>query len=326
MSTSIREALHIKTMKEEVMFMLDICAVLDCVLDPTFFELDINVPNSAIKLFPAMMSVIARRSPELAKLEVEFSTIIFYYDEGSDTETILKIEVGPAVTTSQSQALLPSLTNLEISHSQHYHYSYDGSNELTIGYSDYIPLNDVDKPHQSILSTIAQCCPALTELSICCFHLRKRDFFALLLGEWNDVLFPIECDRFRDDSVLKSLKIPSEFLSPLCFTLKELFLYHSDKSTPSVATFAFAMRHLSKLKSITDKWIDIADILKFIHKMKGMETKQAEFEEFCRESALCTGRKRKLIGPFCFLSGNSSFTHLQILSILFIVILQIRFP
>ena len=75
------------------MFMLDICAVLDCVLDPTFSELDINVPNSAIKLFPAMMSVIARRSPELAKLEVEFSTIIFYYDEGSDTETILKIEV-----------------------------------------------------------------------------------------------------------------------------------------------------------------------------------------------------------------------------------------
>ena len=102
MPICIRKSVRIMNQNEEVMFMLDICAILDCILDPSFPELDITIPNSAIKLCPAMMSVIAHRSPELAKLDVEFSTIICY-DDGSDTETVLKIVVKPEASASQSR-------------------------------------------------------------------------------------------------------------------------------------------------------------------------------------------------------------------------------
>jgi len=213
----------------------------------------------------------------------------------------------PAVATRPSQsdtAILPNLTSLEISHSLHLHYENNGGSELTAICSDCIPLHDVDKPHQSILSTVAKCCPALADLLISGFYLRKLDFFALLLGEWNHVLFPINCDRFIDDFFLESMKIPSEFLSPLCFTLKELFLMQPEEPTPSVATYAFALCHLSKLESTCKSKLDMAQILKFIRELKDGQTKQAEFEEYCRESALRTGRKRKLSGPFCFLPGN----------------------
>ena len=123
-------------------------------------------------------------------------------------------------------------------------------------------------PNESIFITVAKCCPALTYLLISGFHLLKLDLFALLLGEWNDILFPIECDRFRDDSVLKSLKIPSQFLSPLCFTLKELFLVQPEEPTPLVVTYAFAMRYLSKLESTCKSKLDMAQISTLIHEMK----------------------------------------------------------
>ena len=94
-----------------------------------------------------MLSVIARRSPELAKLEVEFTTIL--YDDGSGTETTLKIEVMPAVATRPTQsddAILPNLSSLKIGHSQHFHYEYNGCSALTAVCSDWVPLHDVDQP------------------------------------------------------------------------------------------------------------------------------------------------------------------------------------
>jgi len=59
---------------------LDVCAVLDCVLDEYFItSLQIHIPYPVIKNFAKLMSTIACRSPNLKELSIFFSTISHDY-------------------------------------------------------------------------------------------------------------------------------------------------------------------------------------------------------------------------------------------------------
>jgi len=106
------------------------------------------------------------------------------------------------------------------------------------------------------------------------------------------------------DSVLVSLRIPTEYLNPICFTLEEMKTNgicdgthsgrcgHSSREDESGAPLAFALRHLTRLHSVQmingNDWYDwTAEIISSIYKaITRNETRQADFEKACREALL----------------------------------------
>jgi len=278
----------------------DICTILDSILDDSFSELSINIPYSAIKLFPWIMPIIGWRCPTLEKLVVSFCRI-------TPAPILMEMEVQSAVTTCQaySNSILHCLTTLTISYTE---ITSNGGREMQ--FIRKVSLHAVDEPRQSILGVVSKWCPALTTLKVRGFHFRKRDFFALLFGEWNVALFPTDKNKkWSHDSVIKVLRVPSEFLTPLCFTLKQLLFEdpnrHTAAITPSDSMYALALRHLPKLELLDARSLS-ARAVKAFYKAEMIESKQAEFEKYhCRDVAERIGRKRRLSGPFNYLpDGN----------------------
>jgi len=283
-----------------ILVIRDVCTILDSALDECFTKLEISIPYSTVKLFPLVMSIISRRSPQLEKLAVTFCTIKPVTPKLAE---ISEMEVHPAVMASQSDFRLHCLTKLSLSYSV-----YSCRNGWVMMYvSPQVPLSAVDGPSQSILGTVAKVCPTLAELDIRGFHVWKQDLFDLLLGEWNESLFPTDSLQWSDDSTIKGLKVPSEFLTPLCFTLKKL-LFHSDRDadapTPSDSMCTFVLRHLPHLEEFLLR-ADSVKVVKAFYQTEMIESKQAEFEDHCRYVADRIGRKRKLSGLFGFLSDGN---------------------
>jgi len=282
--------------EDAILVIMDVCTILDSTLDECVTKLKICIPYSTLKLFPLVMSIISRRSPQLEELVVTFCTI-------KPTPILAKMEVlQPVVMTSQSDFRLHSLTKLSLSYSL-----YNWNSGLKMCASPQVPLRAVDEPCQYILGAVAKLCPSLAKLDIFGFHVRKQDLFDLVIGEWNDSLFPTDSHQWSVDSTIKGLNVPSEFLTPLCFTLKRL-LFNSDRDTdvptPSVSMCTFVFRHLPHLEEFL-RCADSVKVSKAFYKTEMIENKQAEFEEHCRHVADRIGRKRKLSGPFRFLpNGN----------------------
>jgi len=125
--------------------------------------------------------------------------------------------------------------------------------------------------------------------------------------ELADIIFarPSQDDEgWTEDSVLVSLRIPTEYLNPICFTLEDMYTddvccrcapsescgWNDWTDNPSCAATAFARRHLARRHVmgvegfiVGDYWT--AETIKQIYKAPRNETQQADFEKDCREAA-----------------------------------------
>ncbi len=173
---------------------------------------------------------------------------------------------------------------------------------------DQLPLSATAQ--QSVLSIIEKRCPVLAQLTMCGFRcFSKRDMSTLLLGDMAAALSYYNNDYGSSwgavDSVMEVLRVPSEFLSPLCFTLKELHLLYNDRGPDnssecinwdSHSVFAFTFRHLPKLllfKYDTSSRGVTVQVIKVLFKVKNVDLgiQQLNFEELCRKVATSIGKK-----------------------------------
>jgi len=194
---------------------INICSFLDSVLDESFDQLKVvfsvrGEPN------PELLSIIARRSPQLEKLEIDF----YYY--GATCMGQVETLMGPLSS-------LENLTHLTLSSLQ---------DELL---------------RQNVLSLVGKCCPLLTHLSIEDFPdwpVGEQEILRLILGETLSSFFP----NGYNDEELDHLNVPAERLTPFCSTLRELNYFYKyyegeeEGHTVSDSIAAFALRHLPFLE------------------------------------------------------------------------------
>jgi len=113
---------------------------------------------------------------------------------------------------------------------------------------------------------------------------RKNDVLGLIINEeLASTLFLTNDDRWSKDSVLQGLRIPSEFLNPLCSTLQELSLLCENWGQRCLccdpnSMYAFSLRHLPKLRVLTSE-IPTCQVIRCLYNVKDNQYEQAEFEE-----------------------------------------------
>jgi len=256
------------TSKKRSLDHVDIWAFLDSVLDENFQELETHIVYREAEPSSNLIPTIVKRSPNLKKLKLNYKFVKYWDNPSSAWEPL----ICPLVS-------LHNLTSLTL-----YHLN-----------SDYEP----------ILSLIGKACPSLSHL---CLkkgsHTTKHDILAILLGELvTQLIGPPERFaehpywRFKtvdwaEDNALGRLIVPTEFLSPLCFTLRHLELLepHSSYSEMPVVkstTAAFVLRHMPLLEKLefcsgTEKGIQL------LHKQTEDNEKspgifQEGFQQACRD-------------------------------------------
>lgn len=191
----------------EVKDILKILTVLDCILDSSFETLAIDLPFSAFNSFSPFMSILTHRSQELKELQIRYLNA-----------WNRKVTIGNIAEEKTSSLLLPNqgvlrcLTSLTIDHELLF---------LDLGHRDALR----ESQHRSVLSIIGKCCPVLTKLTINNMCMRKKDVLGLIIdGEMANILFPRDFHGWGHDSIFGGLRVPVEFMNPICFTLQELSL------------------------------------------------------------------------------------------------------
>jgi len=123
-----------------------------------------------------------------------------------------------------------------------------------------------------------------------------------------EILFPKDDRRWSEDQVLKRLRLPEQFLNPLCTTLKEVkieaknsmyFGFHSRK-VKLQSSYAFALRHLFKLEHADLEDHPTINLVELLYQIG--DVKQESFEEAWREAASRLGLD--VIEPPSFFPGN----------------------
>ena len=193
---------------------MDVCSILDCVLDDTFTKLEIRIPYETIKCFSTLMSVIAHRSPKLETLQITFCSLYPQLQQSHTEPPFNKRKEDPMeLTDSISISPLKCLTSLAL---HHRHTNVVGRANIIAD----------DLPYEHILGIVAKYCPVLADLSVRGLCLRvKRDLLELILGDYaTDQLSPFDNSLWSGDEVLPSLRVPKEFLTPLCSTLQKIEL------------------------------------------------------------------------------------------------------
>ena len=271
---------------------LDVCSILDFVLDNTFTELKIRIFFHIIKSLSTLMSVIAHRSPELRRLDITICTI-------SSINPQLEL---PALKNhlEQPNSNLKSLTRLSIYH--HYH---------TDVFS--VSIGSEDQPYEPILGIIAKRCPVLINLSVRGLRLCiKRDLLELLLGDYvTDKLTPFNnVSLWSNDVVLKSLRVPQEFLTPLSSTIQKIELlclcstsYCLCNRSSHQSALSFAVAHLLEVQNIQCGQSSTSSS-KICSEL--IEDYRVSFEIGYREAAAFVGES-DVIGFPAYLSGKSCF-------------------
>jgi len=117
------------------------------------------------------------------------------------------------------------------------------------------------------------------------------DVVALILNaEMADILFPKDENRLSKNSVFSGLRIPIEFLNPLCSTLQELILdrwrWRDCDCVSPVTTFAFALRHLPKLEN-AELEVPTIKVVKLLYQLGYVN--QKPFEKAWRKAASIVG-------------------------------------
>ena len=114
----------------------------------------------------------------------------------------------------------------------------------------------MQESHRSVLKLIGYACPLLTHLSTSGFCVTAKDYLSLILGEFgDDELFHEFVDSkvwSEDSSSLEFLQVPSEILTPICFTLRALNLSFGSEIFTDVfySLAAFVLRHLPSLEKM----------------------------------------------------------------------------
>ncbi len=275
---------------------VDLWPFFDSVLDETFKELETHVVFPGAQPNANLISTIAKRSPYLNKLKLNF---IRYYST-SGKERI---------------SLIPSLHGLNSLH----HLT-----SLTLFYLDGCC-------NHSILALIGKHCSSLTHLRLAKTNfVSKYAILAIMLGELIDKLIgPLEhhpeelCWRFKKvdwtkDAALARLRVPPEFLTSLCFTLRFLevseYAHQRFYSAIDPEIAAFILRHMPNLEVLES----CTGTEKAIHLLR-KETEEAErsligpiqqeFEQSCRDAVnlhgLALRNPRELVDrPFLAFSGR----------------------
>lgn len=123
-----------------------------------------------------------------------------------------------------------------------------------------------------------------------------------------EILFPKDDRRWSEDEVLQRLRLPEQFLNPLCTTLKEVkieaafsryFWFHSRK-VKLQSSYAFALRHLFKLEHADLEDHPTINLVELLYQIG--DVKQESFEEAWREAASRLGLD--VIEPSSFFPGN----------------------
>jgi len=195
---------------------------LDCVLDENFKDLEVPIALPGTKPNLKLITAIAQQSPKLEKLKLDFISM-----ENSEEELDKKLMKPLMLSLSE----LPMLTSLT--------------------------LDNLPSSYKSILSLLGASCPLLSHLDVSSDNVKdiKQMLLSLLLGELADQLVPDwnqEPDWCKDQTLWR-LRIPTEFLTPLCSSLRVLRLrYKNFKSRPLAHDSAtvFVMRYLPILREL----------------------------------------------------------------------------
>lgn len=252
----------------------DPIVVLDCLLycdgpgckgEP----LDLEIPLLTLESFSQLLSVVSHRHPGIEGLDLTFLPI-----------TTQKWATTAAASPCNSLSKLDQLA--------------------LIFKGEYYSESGWDHGKSQVFSIIGKVCPALTSLYVGGFAMRKMDVLRLIVvGDLADIVFRQDSAdaTFSDDddidwsqeSFLPGLRVPSEFLNPLCFTFKHFNYKEEPLFTDSVE--AFVMRHLPNFfDEYPDPDEEAARFIKLVYQAeKLLETRQLDFGEACRAAALKIG-------------------------------------
>ncbi len=279
----------------------DIFAFVDCILDSEFKSLQVCVPIFPIsKSFAGLMAIITHRCPNLEHLEVSFPVSSLLQTKSTFCLNQNELYI------IQPGSLLPSLKSLKLNFTGTWSW-------LSVPY--YTRILQFDDSH-SLLSIVGKLCPVLTKLEVTrADFTRKRDIVALIVNaEMTDVLFPKDGHPWSQNSDFSSLRIPLQFLNPLCLTLKELILDSRKlEALKSVceSVYAFALRHLPQLEKIgVEPYLKPIEILKLLY--QAMDTyDQKPFEEAWRKAASRLGLD--VASPVTFFPGKYFYLYFTII-------------
>jgi len=142
----------------------------------------------------------------------------------------------------------------------------------------------------------------------------KMDIVALIVkAEMSNILFQNDDElrrQWSEESVLRGLRIPCEFLNHLCSTLKELILggRHNQSffTTNHFCNFdyggcAFALRHLPKLEILDAYYLSTIKVVELLYTLRDVD--QRPFEEAWRGAANRLGLDAAS-SSFTFFSGK----------------------
>ncbi len=189
-------------------------------------------------------------------------------------------------------------------------------------------IHDVGLTHQheskhSILGIIAEYCPILTHLTVIGFNIRKKDVLALIIGA---SAIPFDDVQWTEDLVLENLKVPAEYLSPLCFKLHNLRLplccITRFPCNPSFSnsTAAFAYRHLPALRysNLSVPTIKTIQLLYSNRAHKNASHQKTEvqkaFEEHCKSTGIIQDGARRILSGDIYIVKlcNRYYSFLQV--------------
>lgn len=234
---------------------IDIWAFLDSILTEDFEELEIDVSLPYQDPDLKIIPTIARATPELKTLKMNLNLM---------NKKSVPERLDPLIL---SLNLLENLTSLS--------------------------LHCLDEPHKPVLKFIGKSCPSLSHLRISKISYLGNEILAIILGENFSLLFPESPKQFwREDVVLKRMTIPTEYLTPMSSSLKELQLHYNATEVHQnysfyYLTIAFALRHLPNLEKmdvLTTEFYSMSNAIKTIQEScsdYSMRESQRDFELAC---------------------------------------------
>lgn len=237
---------------------IDISFFLDCVLNESCEKLTIPVTFPFTEPNPNLTRVVAKRSSLMKKMSINFHLM--------KKET--KIEnLAPVILSLSS---LPNLTSLTL--------------KLLYG------------QHKSVIKLLGKSCPSLAHLEMgCAFYLDVKDLLALILGELGEHLFPVthekkskEESEWREENVLRTMRVPAELLPPMCSSLRHLSLENVEwvyDETHFYSPVVFVLNHLPLLEQFDGFVTGIAAHNLQDSSLYVSKRDQREFEEYCRATA-----------------------------------------
>jgi len=214
--------------------MPDAWAFFDCVLDESITDLDLPTCEPNFGTDPRLFEVIARRAPHLTYLFIDFLNVnvekMCFFDHKAFTNCLFSLK--------------------------HLNKLYLMNFSLHLSPAEYI----------SFLSHLGNLCPQLTYLCLASDSFEEEHVLALVLGERACIIPKSAKKRMwgANWSNMNSIQISKEYLTPICFSLKELAVWYptedekdcedcsgGEKFTSNAfSSAAFVLRHLPNLEEM----------------------------------------------------------------------------